>query len=77
MGTSNAYDDRALRNAAIQRLFERRPDVIAAITNKVPLSPALLSKVHERATVEPTDNDVNSYRSTIGSILNTLFGLKF
>jgi len=85
---SDLFPPNQFGNAVIQKLFERRPDVIAAITNKVPLSPALLSKVqhyynirnklvHERATVEPTDNDVNSYRLTIESVLNTLFGLKF
>lgn len=74
--------------AVIQKLFERRSDVIAAITQKVTISRPLLAKVqhfynirnklvHERATVEPTDTDVDTYRSTVEEILSTLFSLKF
>lgn len=74
--------------SAIQKLFEKRSDVIAAVTAKVTIPKTLLNKaqhyydirnklVHERATVEPTDSDVTNYRSTIQTILSTLFGLRF
>jgi hypothetical protein len=74
--------------AVIQKLFDNRSDVITAITQKVVLPKALLTKaqhfynirnklVHERATVEPTDTDVDTYRSTIEKILTTLFDLRF
>ena len=74
--------------AVIQKLFDNRSDVIAAITQQVTIPKTLLTKaqhfynirnklVHERATVEPTDNDVDSYRSTIEKILTTLFDLRF
>jgi len=74
--------------AVIQKLFDNRSDVITAITQKVALPKPLLTKaqhfynirnklVHERATVEPTDTDVDTYRSTIEKILTTLFGLRF
>jgi hypothetical protein len=72
----------------IQKLFDNRSDVITTITQKVPLPKALLTKaqhfynirnklVHERATVEPTNTDVDAYRSTIETILTTLFDLRF
>ncbi len=74
--------------AAIQTLFERRSDVIAAVTKKVIIPKPLLTKaqhfynirnklVHERATVEPTETDVATYRSTIEKILKILFKLRF
>ena len=74
--------------AVIQKLFDSRSDVIATITKQATIPKPLLDKtqhfynirnklVHERATVEPTDNYVNSYRSTIEKILNKLFDLKF
>jgi len=73
---------------AIQKLFNRRDDVIAEITKKVTIPKPLLAKAqhfynirnkltHERATVEPTDADINSYRSTIEQILKILFKLAF
>jgi hypothetical protein len=72
----------------IAKLFERRPNVIAAVTAKVKLPDEVLRSaqhfynirnklVHERATVEPTNNDVESYKQVIKEILNTLFKLKF
>jgi hypothetical protein len=74
--------------AAISKLFEKRSDVIAAITGRVAIPKNLLVKVqhfynirnklvHERATVEPTNADLNNYRGTIEKILKILFGLKF
>lgn len=73
--------------AAIQKLFEKRNDVIAAVSQKVKIPAPLLAKaqhyynirnklIHERATVEPTDADIDSYSSTIKAILKILFGLR-
>lgn len=78
----------AFGKTAIQKLFEKREDVIAAVSHKVPIPRKLLTKaqhfynirnklVHERATAEPTDNDVQSYSSTIEKILTILFKLRF
>jgi hypothetical protein len=72
----------------IQKLFERRDDVIAAIAHKVAIPKTLLIKaqhyynirnklVHERATVEPPDSDIENYRATIEKILRILFKLSF
>jgi len=73
---------------AISKLFEKRADVIAAITKKVSLPKTALDAaqhfynirnklVHERATVEPTDTDIENYQLTIEAILTTLFDLHF
>lgn len=75
-------------NAYIQNLFKVRANVVNEITKHVPLSKALITRVnhfynirnklvHERATVEPTDNDIDSYRSTVESVLALLFDLRF
>ena len=74
--------------AAISKLFEKRADVIVAVTNKVPLPTVVLAAaqhfynirnklVHERATAEPTDSDIESYRLVIEAVLSALFGLRF
>ena len=82
------FPSSAYGKAAIQKLFERRSDVIAAVSKKVPIPPKLLTKaqhyynirnklIHERATVEPTDTDVETYSATIEEILSILFKLRF
>jgi hypothetical protein len=74
--------------AAMSKLFEKRPDVIQAIASKVPLPKNILAivqhfygirnkLVHERATAEPTDNDIEVFRLAIENILSTLFTLRF
>lgn len=74
--------------AAIQKLFERRSDVISAVSQKVAIPKKLLTKaqhfynirnklIHERATAEPTENDVQTYSLTIENILAILFRLRF
>jgi len=58
------------------------------VSQKVKIPQALLEKakhyydlrnkfIHERATVEITNSDVDNYRSTIERILSILFELKF
>jgi hypothetical protein len=74
--------------AAIQALFGKRHQVVAAVTAKIAIPKRLLDKaqhyyelrnklIHERATVSVTDTDVDNYRSTIEKILGILFKLKF
>ena len=75
-------------NAAIQKLFKKRHDVIDAVSQQITIPQNLLNKVqhyydirnkliHERATVDIVDSDVDNYRSTIEKILTILFDLKF
>src|SRR5258708_47425 len=75
-------------DATIQKLFKKRADVIAEVTKKVNIPKKLLDKaqhyyglrnklIHERATVDITNADVDNYRSTVQEILTILFKLKF
>lgn len=75
-------------DARIRQLFAKRREVIAAVSQKVTIPQPLLDKaqhyynvrnkiIHERATVDITDSDVDNYRSTIEQILTILFKLKF
>lgn len=75
-------------DAAIQKLFGRRHQVIDAVSQKVNIPKSLLDKarhyydlrnklIHERATVGITDSDVDNYRSAIERVLTILFDLKF
>lgn len=72
----------------ISQLFEKRFQVIDAVTKKILIPPVLINKakhyyelrnklIHERATVGVTDADVTNYRDTVESILKLLFGLDF
>ena len=72
----------------IAQLFKHRPDVINEVTAKIAIPPTLLAKanhyyllrnklIHERATVDVTDTDVDNYRATIQDVLKILFRLKF
>ncbi len=82
------FPPKQYNDTAIQKLFERRHQVIDAITQKVTIPAKLIDKsrhyyalrnklIHERATVDIADSDVENYRSTIEKILELLFGLKF
>lgn len=62
--------------------------MINEVTKKVNIPRTLLTKaqhcyglrnklIHERATVDITDTDVNNYRTTVQKILTKLFKLKF
>ncbi len=77
----NIYNDEKIR-----KLFSRRPDVVAEINSKVPLTSTVLTRVHhyyglrnklihERATVDILASDVANYKKLIGHILKKLFGL--
>ena len=76
-------------DAHIAKLFSRRHQVVDAVKKAVPSLPdtditkakhfyLLRNKlIHERASSTVTDNDIESYRSTIHTILKILFDLKF
>ena len=62
--------------------------MIGAVSQKVIIPKKLLTKaqhfynirnklIHERATAEPTDNDVRTFGLTIKKILAILFKLRF
>lgn len=69
-------------------LFQRRFNVIKAITERVPLPQVILDKaehyynlrnklVHERTTATPTDKQIADYQDTVEKVLATLFGMRF
>lgn len=75
------YGDTALRE-----LFKNRENVIAEVTQRANITPALLARarhyyairnklIHERATVEVLDSDIRNYRVAVQQILQILFGL--
>src|SRR5216684_111563 len=66
-------------DAKIQQLFQKRNDVIDAVVQKTPIPTILLDKarhyyglrnklIHERATVDITNTDVENYQSTVEEI---------
>lgn len=74
-------------DAKIHQLFRKRQDVIAEVTQKISIPARILTRaghyylsrnklVHERATVDVTEEDVENYRSTLQELLKILFGLK-
>jgi hypothetical protein len=75
-------------DSRIEQLFRDRPAVIQTVTKKILIPKDLLDiaayhyrqrnkLIHERASMTVTDADVQGYRSTIESILEILFKLKF
>lgn len=85
---TDLFPPREFDNTAIQKLFERRSDVIKAVTSKIAIPKTLIDKtqhyynlrnklIHERATVGITDSDVANYRATMEEILSILFQLRF
>lgn len=72
----------------LEEIFNRRDAVIKVVRQKVNIDRATLLKiehyyrlrnklVHERATVEVTDEDVDNYEETVQNILTLLFNLQF
>jgi hypothetical protein len=85
---NDLFPQQQFGKVVIQKLFEKRDDVVSAVVQKVAIPKTLLGKakhyynlrntlIHERATVGITDADVATYRSTIEEILEILFDLKF
>jgi Histidine kinase-, DNA gyrase B-, and HSP90-like ATPase len=72
----------------IQKLFTNRRNVITEVVGKIPIPAQLLARaahyynvrnklIHERATVDVPDADIENYRLTIEAMLTLLFSLKF
>ena len=77
-----------LGGKTLEKLFERRSDVIKVVQKKVRIDQVTLRKIehyyrlrnkliHERATVEVTDEDIDNYSETVQHVLTLLFGLQF
>lgn len=77
-----------LGGRTLEKLFERRGDVIKAIQRNVTIDPVTVRKIehyyrlrnkliHERATVEVTEEDIDYYAETVLRVLTLLFNLKF
>lgn len=71
----------------LKKLFEKRENVISAVSAKITIDKKLLEKakhyyglrnklIHERATVDITDTDIENYRNTVQQVLNILFDLE-
>lgn len=75
-------------DARLRQLFGNRTEVIKTVTSRVQISTDIISVashyyeqrnklVHERATVDVGDSDIDTYRAAVESVLRTLFGLEF
>ncbi len=75
-------------NVNLKKLFENRNDVIKLVAEKVTMESELRGKarhyydlrnklIHERATVDVLDSDIENYAKTIKKFLKRLFGLYF
>ena len=86
---TDLFPPQTFTDAYIATLFGKRWKVVDAVRAVVPALPqAEISKanhfylmrnkiIHERASTTVTDNDVESYRQTIQTVLKILFKLKF
>jgi hypothetical protein len=86
---SDLFPPNKYKNSHIASLFEQgRKAVIKEVQLHVDLPTALLTKIdhyyllrnsliHERATQQITDTQINDYRKVIEKVLNLLFGLRF
>jgi len=75
-------------DAVLLKLFKNRNDVIDLIEKNVAIPPSLISRsrhyyamrnklIHERATMQVTDSDIENYRETTQKVMKILFGLRF
>jgi hypothetical protein len=75
-------------NPDLKTIFRTREIGVNAVSAKISIPQKLLDKaahyyqlrnklIHERATVDITDTDVENYQDTVERILNILFGLTF
>lgn len=85
---TDLFPSKEFPDGRIRDLFQNRQRVIDTVVRKTHIPSKLLSRashyyglrnklVHERATLDITDRDVENYRQTIEEILAILFGLKF
>jgi hypothetical protein len=76
------------RDVDILNLFQRRTEVIKAVTAHVPLPKTLLDRVdhyygmrnkliHERTTATPTNKQIADYQDTVEKVLTALFAIRF
>lgn len=72
----------------LKTIFKTRKAGVGAVNAKISIPQKLLDKashyyqlrnklIHERATVDITETDVDNYQDTVEQILNILFGLIF
>jgi Histidine kinase-, DNA gyrase B-, and HSP90-like ATPase len=77
-----------LGGKSLKQLIERRSQVLDVVRQKVSISPATVRKiehyyrlrnqlVHERATVDVTEEDIENYTETVQQVLGVLFNLEF
>ena len=75
-------------DAVLIKLFKNRSDVIDLVEKNISIPPSLISKskhyyamrnklIHERATMQVTDSDIENYRDATQKIMKILFGLRF
>jgi hypothetical protein len=78
----------SLGGKSLEQIFEQRDAVIKIVRQKVDFDSVTLTKinhyylqrnklVHERATADITEADVDNYSETIQGVLTKLFGLSF
>jgi hypothetical protein len=77
-----------LGQKTLEQIFEHRDSVIKILRQKVNIDRPTLDKiehyyrlrnklVHERATVDVPNDDINNYEETVQDVLTLLFGLQF
>lgn len=75
-------------NVNLKQLFDNRDNVIKLVSQKVRMETDLIGKakhyyglrnklVHERATVDIVESDIDNYSKTIKRFLKLLYGMKF
>lgn len=78
----------ALGGKSLKDLFEQRAAVIKVVRQKVSIDATTLRKIdhyyrlrnqliHERATVDVTEEDIDNYAETVQDVLGLLFDLQF
>ena len=82
------FPSRIYNDAKIADIFSKRHKVISEIQSKITIPKALWDRanhyyrlrnklIHERATVDITDADIDNYRDAVEKVLGILFGLVF
>ena len=77
-----------LNGRTLEQIFQNRDEVIKVVTQKVAIGQTTLRKIkhyyqlrnkliHEKATVDITEADVQNYLGTVQQVLTLLFGLSF
>lgn len=77
-----------LNGRTLEQIFQNRDEVIKVMTQKVVIGQTTLRKIkhyyqlrnkliHEKATVDVTEADVQNYLETVQQVLTLLFGLSF